>query len=127
MRNDSFIGEDAQDPRLVGERLRLVTEEFWPRLRRVAGRIPFSHDLVAAYYCVMDPATPARVRAILLGALAYFILPFDTVPDFLVGVGLMDDGAVLMAALSAVAAHIKPVHRRAAAEALQDPGSPVAG
>nr|WP_244444246.1 YkvA family protein [Lutibaculum baratangense] len=107
--------------------MRLVAEEFWPRLRKVAARIPFTQDLVAAYYCVMDPETPMRVRAILLGALAYFIMPFDAVPDFLAVVGFADDGAVLMAALSAVAAHIKPVHRRAAAEALSDPDMPVAG
>lgn len=118
MREEDFTGEAAQDPRLVSERMRMVREEFWPKLRRLAGRIPFTHDLVAAYYCVLDPETPFRVRAVLLGALAYFLLPFDTVPDFLIGLGLVDDGAVLMAALSSVAAHIKPVHRRAAAEAL---------
>lgn len=127
MQKDSYTGEATQDPRLIADRMRMVAEEFWPRLRRVAARIPFSHDLVAAYYCVMDPETPLRVRAILLGALAYFLLPFDTVPDFLALVGFVDDGAVLMAALTSVAAHIKPVHRQAAAEALADPGTPVTG
>lgn len=127
MREDSFTGEAAQDPRLMADRMRMVRDEFWPRLRRVAASIPFTQDLVAAYYCVMDPETPTRVRAILLGALAYFLMPFDTVPDFLAVIGFVDDGAVLMTALSAVAAHIKPVHRQAAAEALAEPGSPVAG
>lgn len=125
MQKDSYTGEAAQDPRLISDRMRMVAEEFWPRFRRVAGRIPFSHDLVAAYYCVMDPQTPVRVRAILLGALAYFLLPFDTIPDFLAVIGFVDDGAVLMAALSSVAAHIKPEHRQAAAEALSDDGTPV--
>ena len=125
MDKDSFTGRAAQDPRLVSERMRMVADEFWPRLRRVAARVPFTQDLVAAYYCVMDPDTPTRVRAILLGALAYFLLPFDAIPDFLAVVGFVDDGAILMAALSSVAAHIKPVHRRAAAEALADPESPL--
>ncbi len=125
MNKDSFTGAAAQDPRLIAERMKMVANEFWPRLRRVAARVPFTHDLVAAYYCVMDPETPTSVRAILLGALAYFILPFDTVPDFLMGIGFLDDGAILMAALSSVAQHIKPVHRQAAAEALADPDSPV--
>ena len=72
---------------------------FWTTFRRAARRIPFSEDLVAAYYCALDPATPHRVRAVLLAALAYFVLPFDAVPDLLAVVGFSDDIAVLAAAM----------------------------
>ena len=51
-------------------------------------RIPFAEDLVAAYYCALDRDTPGYVRAVLFGALAYFVLPIDVVPDFLAGLGL---------------------------------------
>ena len=37
-------------------------------------------DLLAAYYCAFDRETPLQVRAVLLGALAYFVLPFDGMP-----------------------------------------------
>jgi uncharacterized membrane protein YkvA (DUF1232 family) len=42
--------------------------------------VPFVEDIVAAYNCALDTATPMRVRGMLLAALAYFILPFDLTP-----------------------------------------------
>lgn len=95
-----------------------VRTQFWDKFRRVAGKLPFADDLAAAYYCAFDSRTPIRVRGTLLGALAYFILPLDAIPDFLVGFGYTDDAAVLATAISLVAAHIKPRHRAAAAKAL---------
>ena len=95
-----------------------VRTQFWDKLKRVAGRLPFVDDLVAAYYCSMDADTPLKVRATLLGALAYFILPIDLVPDFIAGFGYGDDAAVLAAAISLVSTHIRPKHRVAAAKAL---------
>jgi uncharacterized membrane protein YkvA (DUF1232 family) len=56
------------------ERERKVRRDFWTKLKHFAGQMPFVEDLVAAYYCALDPATPMRVRGILLAALAYFIL-----------------------------------------------------
>ena len=47
---------------------------FWATFRKAARYVPFADDLVAAYFCALDPATPHRVRAVLLGALAYFVL-----------------------------------------------------
>jgi uncharacterized membrane protein YkvA (DUF1232 family) len=83
-------------------------------------QVPFSRDLVAAYYCAMDPTTPMRTRGILLGALAYFVLPFDFIPDVLAMVGFSDDIAVLTAAFAAIAGQIKEQHYVKADEALQD-------
>jgi uncharacterized membrane protein YkvA (DUF1232 family) len=54
----------------------------------------------------------------LLGALAYFVLPFDFVPDMLPVIGFTDDAAVLATAIRVVAAHIMPEHRDAARRAL---------
>jgi uncharacterized membrane protein YkvA (DUF1232 family) len=80
--------------------------------------VPFVDDLVAAYYCALDPATPLRVRGMLLAALAYFILPTDLIPDFIGGLGFADDLALLTAVTGLVSAHITPIHRAAAARAL---------
>jgi uncharacterized membrane protein YkvA (DUF1232 family) len=93
--------------------------EFMARLRRVAKRIPFAEDLMAAWFCARDPATPRRVRLTLLAALGYFVLPADTIPDIIFGLGFTDDIAVLTAAITAVQAHIKPAHRAAAKAALE--------
>jgi uncharacterized membrane protein YkvA (DUF1232 family) len=95
-----------------------VEQGFWPKLRRMAGRVPFVDELLAAYYCAVDPASPMRVKAVLMGALAYFVLPFDAVPDFLALFGFADDAAVVYAAVKMVAKHITPAHRDKARAAL---------
>jgi uncharacterized membrane protein YkvA (DUF1232 family) len=101
-----------------------VRERFWKTVRRAARQVPFMDEIVAAYYCAMDERTPPRVRATLLAALAYFVLPLDWVPDFLVGLGFTDDLAVLTVALTAIRSHITPAHREAARRALQDETEP---
>jgi uncharacterized membrane protein YkvA (DUF1232 family) len=91
---------------------------FWRKVKRVAASLPFAEDLLAAYYCAFDRATPLQVKAALVGALAYFVLPVDAMPDFLPLLGYGDDAAVLVTALRMVAAHMKPEHREAARRAL---------
>jgi uncharacterized membrane protein YkvA (DUF1232 family) len=102
----------------LAERERRVRRDFWAKLKRFAGMVPFVEDLVAAYYCALDPATPMRVRGMLLAALAYFILPADLIPDMIAGLGFADDAALLTAVVGLVASHITPTHRAAAARAL---------
>lgn len=101
-------------------RARKVKSTFWPTLKRAVRQIPFSRDVVAAYYCAFDPTTPLRTRGILLGALAYFVMPFDMVPDVLAVVGFSDDVAVLTAAFAAISGQIKDDHYRRADEALAE-------
>ncbi|MGN6312066.1 MAG: YkvA family protein [Xanthobacteraceae bacterium] len=96
-----------------------VRKEFWKKLKRVAAKLPFVEDLLAAYYCAFDRQTPRHVQAALLGALAYFILPFDFMPDLMPVLGFTDDAAVVATALRMVASHIKPEHRDAAHAALK--------
>jgi uncharacterized membrane protein YkvA (DUF1232 family) len=95
-----------------------VRRGFWAKVRRVAAALPFVEDLLTAYYCAFDRATPRHVQAALLGALAYFVLPFDIIPDMLPVLGYTDDAAVLATALKLVASHIRPEHRAAAKRAL---------
>jgi uncharacterized membrane protein YkvA (DUF1232 family) len=99
---------------------REVREKFWHTAKKAARHIPFMEDLVAAYYCALDRETPLRAKGILLAALGYFVLPADTIPDFILGLGFTDDVAVLTAAIAAVRAHITPAHRLAAREAIAD-------
>ena len=83
-----------------------VKEKFFPKLARVLARVPFAEDLLAAYYCAFDRATPLKAKGILIGALAYFILPIDVVPDIILGLGFTDDMAVLLAAFNVVRTHV---------------------
>jgi len=98
---------------------KMVREGLWTKLRRAIGSIDFAREAVAAWYCARDPATPARVKAILIGALAYFILPTDVIPDVLIGLGFTDDAAVFWAAWQAVSSHITEDHRQQAEIALE--------
>ncbi|MDF2620983.1 MAG: hypothetical protein K0S00_3642 [Xanthobacteraceae bacterium] len=96
-----------------------VRAGFWRKIAGGASRIPFAEDAAAAYYCALDSRTPTRVRALLFGALAYFLLPTDTVPDILPALGFTDDAAVIATALNLLAGHIGPSHRAAARAALE--------
>ena len=89
---------------------KLVRERFWDKLRKTLGRVPFMEDALAAYYCAMDSKTPHYVRAVLMGALAYFIVPFDVIPDIILGFGFTDDASVLVAAIAAVRSALAPEH-----------------
>lgn len=97
-----------------------VQKRFWPTVRKALRHIPFMEDVVAAYYCAMDSATSFRVRAALIGALAYFVLPIDAIPDVLTLVGFADDASVLLAVLALVGSHIKDSHKEQARAALQE-------
>ena len=111
------------DPEILGpeeEREARVRDRLWTTLKRAARQVPFLPDVVAAYYCALDPQTPAKVRLTLLAALAYFVSPVDLLPDLLPVIGFTDDAAVLMAAISMVRAHIGPDHHEAARRALAE-------
>ncbi len=97
-----------------------LRREFWRKLAPIVARIPFAEDLLAAYYCAFDRETPSHVKAALLAALAYFVLPIDAIPDMLPIIGYGDDAAVLAAALKLVSDHIGPAHREAAKNKLSD-------
>jgi uncharacterized membrane protein YkvA (DUF1232 family) len=117
MASEHSVGFEPAD-RLAQDR-DSVRRRFWSKLKRVAATLPFAEDLVAAYYCAFDKRTPRHVQASLLGAIAYFILPFDFVPDVLPVLGFTDDAAVLATAIRIVAGHITPEHREAARAALK--------
>jgi uncharacterized membrane protein YkvA (DUF1232 family) len=93
---------------------------FWQKLGNVAARVPFAEEILAAYYCACDRNTPLAVKTTLLGAIAYFVLPTDAIPDMLPVLGFTDDAAVLATAIKLVSDHIQPEHRDAARDKLQD-------
>jgi uncharacterized membrane protein YkvA (DUF1232 family) len=87
-----------------------VTAAFWSKIKAVGRKVPFAEDIVAAAYCAADPATPSRVKLLIVGAMAYFIMPFDGIPDVLPLIGFTDDAAVIAATLAAIRAHMRDDH-----------------
>ena len=100
-------------------RAKRVKDLFWATFKKASRYIPFARELVAAYYCAFDPATPKHVKATLLAALAYFVMPIDVIPDFLAIIGFTDDIAVLAAALASIRPYINETHFDLADEALE--------
>ena len=89
---------------------RIVRRRFWNKVRSTLGRIPFTEQAVAAFYCATDGRTPVHVKAVLFAALAYFVLPVDMIPDFAAAIGFTDDASVLFAAMSALSTYVTEAH-----------------
>lgn len=91
-----------------------LRQRIWNKLKREAANIPFVEDALTAHYCAFDRNTPLYVKLALVGAVAYFLVPDDLIPDSIPVLGVADDAAVLAGAMKVFAAHIKPEHRQAA-------------
>jgi len=114
----SIEGEISWDVARLAREQAYVRRGFWSKLRRFASTLPFAEDLLSAWYCAFDRDTPRHVQGTLVGALAYFVLPFDIIPDMMPVLGFTDDAAVLAAAVKLVSSHIRPEHRDAAKAAV---------
>jgi uncharacterized membrane protein YkvA (DUF1232 family) len=108
-------------PAVYVHRARLVERGLWQKLLRFAGRVPFVEDIAAAWFCVLDPATPGRVRGMVLAALAWFVLPVSLLPEFIVVLGFTDDVAVMAITARMVRRHIRERHYRRARAVLGIP------
>ncbi|HEQ3586014.1 TPA: DUF1232 domain-containing protein [Vibrio harveyi] len=73
---------------------------------------------IKSWLAMADSNTSVRHKAILGGALAYFVLPTDLVPDVLAGVGFTDDMAALTLAANSVGNVITDEHEEQAREKL---------
>lgn len=111
---ENFDAEKMQSERM------LVMREFAKKLKSNLGKVPFSEDITACFYCAMDGNTPKFAKAILFSALAYFIIPTDVIPDFIAGLGFTDDAGVLLAAMKTVHSHINDSHREKARAFLKE-------
>lgn len=95
-------------------------ERFWKKFKRKAKRAgrKVIRTVLVLYYCLIDKDTPTWAQGVITGALGYFILPVDAIPDIIPTTGYSDDLVALAAAASAVALHIKPKHKERADEKL---------
>jgi len=111
--------DDITMPGTVDRNEETVRGGFWSKLQRNLARVPMADQVVAAYYAAFDPATPFRTKAMLLAALAYFVMPFDVVPDFILGFGFTDDMTVLLTAFGLIRSHVTDAHLERAKETVE--------
>lgn len=86
---------------------------FWEKLRAVSLKFPAVREAVALFYFVCDPKISFGLKSTAIIALVYFISPFDIVPDAIPLAGLIDDGMVLMAAITALSGVMAPYREKA--------------
>ena len=127
--NPGLKPEDVLDPKkaLVPAVVRVneqrVTSGFWPKMRRVASKVPFAADALSLWWCARDPATPTAAKGMMFAALAYFVLPTDAIPDVLPAIGFTDDAAVIAALIAIVGKNLKPRHKDSAKDFLAKLGA----
>lgn len=83
-------------------------DDFWSKVKnfaKLAGKEVIRPALLL-YYTLKSKNTPTRAKAIIMGALGYFILPIDLIADFIPVMGLLDDAAALSAAVATVGKYI---------------------
>ena len=98
----------------------LDEKTFWRKMKasvRKAGE-EIAVMGIKSWLAMTDSNTSVRHKAILGGALAYFVLPTDMVPDVLAGVGFTDDMAALTLAANSVGNAITKEHEAQAREKL---------
>lgn len=91
---------------------------FWDKIRTVARRagINVIYCALLLYYVLKSPRVSWEQKSIILGALGYFILPIDLIPDFIPIAGFTDDLSALITAYAAVKSCITPEIREQAKE-----------
>ncbi|WP_284381850.1 YkvA family protein [Litoribrevibacter albus] len=98
----------------------ITNRSVWRKLKRHSKRIGKEavETTLKLYYSARDDQTPAWARTVIYGALIYFLVPVDAIPDFIPG-GYTDDLTTLLAAIATVSMHIKPLHKAKAKQQTQ--------
>lgn len=95
---------------------------FWKKIKRFASRLggEVCYYLLVLYFALESKETPVRNKALILGALGYFILPVDLIPDFIPAMGITDDIAAITIAFKAIIDSVTPdVKAKAASKKLE--------
>ena len=97
MKFSGVIYNDKIDEQMM----KVVIKELFTKIKKVlikAG-LELIYKVLQLWYVLQKPEVPYPIKATIVGALMYFILPVDSIPDFLPG-GFVDDMAVIAFALS---------------------------
>lgn len=107
----SFVAKKTEEDvikRLEKSQKHYSEDKLWAKLKRVAKKAGSSavYAVLLLYYTLQKPDVPKKTKALIVGALGYFILPFDLIPDMMLGVGYTDDFGALVIALIQVSMYI---------------------
>ncbi|WP_415899300.1 YkvA family protein [Neptuniibacter sp. QD48_11] len=88
----------------------LSIDELLCKLKQIKGAKGLLYKATLLYVLITDADVPAKTKAIIVAALVYLVNPLDTVPDVAPVIGLLDDLAVITAALKAISSQVRAHH-----------------
>lgn len=95
-------------------------KKFWQKLMSFGKKMgeKTAYTSILLYYAAKSPDVPKSTKMIIVGAIAYLIMPLDLIPDFIPVVGFADDSAIIAGAVYKVFSHIDDNMKRQAKEKL---------
>ena len=110
-----LIDFDAYRNFFTGSRL-------WSKITDVAKKagIKVVYMALVLYYVTRDPNVPTTDKMKIYGALGYFILPTDLIPDAVAVMGFTDDIAALTWAMYTAGKYVTPEIRQLAIDKLHE-------
>lgn len=115
--NDNFdnynadeIGVDYDTKEKIEDAAEEVESKLWVKLEKVGKKISFAKDLIALYRYLIDNTVSWHRKTIVAGALIYFIVPIDAIPDLAPLFGYMDDLGVIAATLKFLGSELIPYY-----------------
>ena len=122
MNEEEFRTDDPKGEEMVKYAKHYDENELWEKLRKFGRKagIKVTYAALLLYYVLKNPATSSKDRAKIIGALGYFILPIDLIPDFIPIAGYTDDLAALTWGVYCVIKSITPEVKANAAAKLHE-------
>jgi uncharacterized membrane protein YkvA (DUF1232 family) len=122
MNEEEFRTDDPKGEEMVKYAKHYDENELWEKLRKFGRKagIKVTYAALLLYYVLKNPATSSKDRAKIIGALGYFILPIDLIPDFIPIAGYTDDLAALTWGIYCVIKSITPEVKANAAAKLHE-------
>lgn len=84
-----------------------IADRFEEKMLSVGKRVRFANDLLALYRYMTDPEIHWTRKSLVAAALVYFVVPFDSIPDFAPVIGFLDDVGVIAAAVTYLGSQLK--------------------
>jgi uncharacterized membrane protein YkvA (DUF1232 family) len=103
-----FGGRTKED---TSEKIKFVESNIWTKLEAVGKKISFAKDILALVNYMRDPYVSWHRKAIVVGALIYFISPIDAIPDIAPLIGYLDDLGVITALMKFLGSELIPYYQ----------------
>ena len=114
--------EELSEDRIKGYEDKFNESGFWNKIKNYgkSAGTKVVYNALKLYYAATAKETPTGIKALIYGALGYFILPIDLISDFIPVIGFTDDLVALTTASASASAYITPAVKRQAKDKLKD-------